>query len=318
MESRELGRSGIRVSIIGLGTWAMGGLQWSGADDNESIATIHAAIDRGVTLIDTAEVYGKGRSEEVVGRALRGRRDRVVLATKAAMWNAAPGKVREALEGSLRRLQTDAVDLYQIHWPHKTVPLEDTMAALDALVGEGKVRAVGVSNFDVAQMRRCLAPRRIESLQPPYNLFWRGIEGEILPFCRERDIALLAYSPLAQGLLTGKFSKDTRIPADDIRRHNVLFQGETYLRCLEAVSGLRDVGARYGRTPGQAAVNWLLRQPGVTSAILGARTPAQIEENLGAAGWDLSGKDAAEIDRLGRTVTDTLPAHETLWGPRWY
>ena len=318
MEYRELGRSGIRVSVVGLGTWVMGGLQWSGADDDESIATIHVAIDRGVTLIDTAEVYGKGRSEEVVGRALQGRRDRVVLATKPAMWNAAPEKIRQAIEGSLKRLRTDVVDLYQVHWPHKTVPFEDTMAALEKLVQEGKVRAVGLSNFDVAQMRRCLGVRRIDSLQPPYSLFWRGIEAEIVPFCREEGIGILAYSPLAQGLLTGKFSKDTEIPKDDIRRHNVLFQGDTYQRCQDSLDGLREVAARYGRTPGQAAVNWLVGQPGMTSAILGARNRSQLEENLGATGWDLTNEDAAEIDRLGRAVTDRLPPHETLWGPRWY
>ncbi len=318
MEYRPLGKSGIEVSTVSLGTWVMGGKQWSGADDAESVAAIHAALDLGVNLIDTAEVYGGGHSEEVVGRALRDRRDRAVVATKLSLWHAEPDQVRGALEGSLRRLQTDYVDLYQIHWPHDTVPFEDTMAVLAALKDEGKVRAIGVSNFDVEQLRRCMKAAQVDSLQPPYSLFWRYIEPEILPFCRENDVAVLAYSPLAQGLLTGKFTRDGKPPEGDIRAKNVLFQGSVFECCLEAVEELSAIAARYGKTPGQTAVNWLLRQPGMTSAILGARSAAQVRENVGAVGWELSEEDARTIDELGRRVMERLGRPETLWGPRWY
>jgi myo-inositol catabolism protein IolS len=315
LELRRLGRSDMWISSISLGCWVMGKEWWGDADDSESIAAIHAAIDQGINFIDTAPAYGAGHSEEVLGKALEGKRDKVYIATKVGWGDLDPQKLPGALEASLKRLRTDYVDLYQIHWPHETIPISDSMAVIKKLQDQGKVRYIGVSNFNVPQMQEALSVARIESLQPPYNLFWRHIEKDILPFCIENEIGVIAYSPLAQGLLTGKFTKDTKFPENDIRSHALLFQGDIFLTALEAVEEMKPIAQKYGKTLGQVALNWLLCQPGITSAIVGARRPSQVEENVGGQGWKLEDEDLKTLDQLSKRVMSKLDDDPRMW--RW-
>lgn len=315
MEYRRLGRSDMEISAISLGCWVMGKEWWGDADDAESISAIHAAIHLGVNFIDTAPAYGAGHSEEVVGKALEGRRDKVYIATKVGWGDLDPQKLPGALEASLRRLRTDYVDLYQIHWPHETIPTVDSMAVIKRLQEQGKVRYIGVSNFNVQQMKDALSVARIESLQPPYNLFWRHIEKEILPFCVENEIGVIAYSPLAQGLLTGKFTKDTKFSENDIRSHALLFQGDVFATAVDAVEVMKPIARKYGKTVGQLALNWLLSQKGVTSAIVGARRPSQVQENVGGQGWQMDTTDLEVVDKLGWLVMSKLDEDPRMW--RW-
>jgi len=314
VQYRELGTSGIHVSVIGLGGWAFGGGVWGDADDNESIAAIHAALDLGINLIDTAEIYGSGRSEEVIGRALQGHRDRAVLATKVSPQHLDPAGIRAALEGSLRRLRTDFVDLYQVHWPNRKFPISETMETLAALQKEGKLRAIGVSNFSLPQLEEALRYAPVQSLQPPYSLVWRMVERDLLPFCRAHHIGVLAYSPMAQGLLTGKFTLNNRPPEGDIRRKNRLFKNEdTYRAACQVAQKLEAYARRHGKTVAQVAVNWVISQPGITSALVGARRPAQVHENAGSADWRLSDDELEEIRRLGDSVMATLDSNPHMW-----
>jgi len=316
MEYRRLGKSDLEVSVVSFGCWQAGRSGWTDVDDDISIKAMGTAFDLGINLFDTAEVYGDGHSEEVLGKALKGIRDRVLIATKVFSNHLKAEDVRKALEGSLRRLKTDYVDLYQIHWPNDKVPLEETMGALVALQQEGKIRSIGVSNFNVAQMEEASRYGRIDSLQPPYSLFWRHIEKDILPYCAANQIGVIAYSPLAQGLLTGKFNRDNRPQKPDVRAHNVLFQGEVYEHCLEAVEEIRKIAQAHHQTVGNAAINWLLAQKGMTSAIIGARTPEQVKENVGASGWSLSEEEKSLMDRLGRRVMELVDeSNPVLW--RW-
>lgn len=319
MEYRRLGTTDLEISVVGLGCWAIGGGQWGGTDDDESIATIRQALDLGVNLLDTSEMYSNGHSDELIARALEGRkREEVVIATKVAPYNCEYDDVKKSLEGSLTRLQVDYVDLFQIHWPPKVCPIAEAMRAMTDLQEEGKLRHVGVSNFSVPQLEEALAAGRVESSQPPYSLFWRFAEDNHVPFCLDHGISVLAYSPMAQGLLTGKFSPQLELAEDDVRRHNVLFQGEVFQKALEAIDRIRPIAEEHGKTLAQTSVRWLLQQPAVTCALMGARHPGQVAENVGAADWELPQEDLDAIDQIGRTVTDALPRHDTLWGPLWY
>lgn len=313
MEYRKLGRSGLEVSEISLGCWVTGGDYWAGAEDDESIRAIQKAVDTGINFIDTAEIYGSGHSEEVLGRALQGRRQKVVLASKVWQSHLKAPDVRKACEGSLKRMKTDYLDLYYIHYPSNTgIPIAETLGALADLQKEGKIRAIGVSNFSVAQMEEALAIHRFDALQPCFSLFWRW-EEEAIAFCAKNNIAVAAYSPLAQGLLTGKFTRDWKFPEGDGRARAALFQQGVFEKCLDAVDELKPIAAKYGKTLGQTALNWTTAQPGLTSAIVGARTAAQAEENAGAAGWRLDAADIAAIEKIGRKVTDTLPEFELFF-----
>jgi aryl-alcohol dehydrogenase-like predicted oxidoreductase len=312
MEYRRLGRSDLQVSVISLGCWPFSGGMWGDVDDKESIATVHWCLDHGVNFLDTAEAYGDGRSEEVVGRALKGRRDKAIVATKVSHDYSKEG-VMKAAAGSLRRLQTDYIDLYQIHGPSPKVPFSETMEALLKLKEQGKIRCIGVSNFDMPQMKEALQSARFESLQPPYSLLWRHIEGDILPFCRGNEIGVIAYSPLVQGLLTGKFTKESKLPEGDVRNRCVLFKGEPFERSLEVVEALRKIAKAHGKTIGQAALNWLIAQPGVTSAIVGAKRPSQIEENAGAADWRLSEHELQQLRRLSEPVMALVKNEKWMW-----
>lgn len=316
MESRLLGNTGLNVSVIGLGTWVMGGWMWSGAEDRDSVAAIRRALELGVNLIDTAPIYGHGRSEEIVGRAIaeHGRREDVILATKVGLdWNAERTKVWRnssrprilgEIDDSLRRLRTDYIDVYQIHWPDPVAPFEESMQTLLELQRTGKIRFVGVSNFTPAQMRRCLAVGPVHVAQPPYNLFERGIEDDLLPFCREQGIGTLIYSPLCRGLLSGKYRGDEKFEPGDVRAFDPKFTGNQFRGYVACVDRLKEVAVRYGKNVGQVAIRWCLDQPGVTVALCGARRPDQVEANVGAAGWSLAERDRAEIARV---VAEMIP-----------
>lgn len=317
METRQLGSSDLQLTVIGLGCWLMGKSEWHAVDDAASVRAIHAALDAGINWLDTAEVYGKGHSEEIIGRVLAERgRDDLLIATKVWAGNLSRENVPAALEGSLRRLGTDYVDLYQIHRPNRNIPLSETMEALVKLQEQGKVRYLGVSNFSVAQMQEALQYGPIVSSQPAYSLFFRYIEKREVPFCLEHNIGIIPYSPLAQGLLTGKFSPDWRPPDDDNRRFNRLFMEPTYSVALEQVEKLRQIGDKYGKTPAQVALRWLLQQPGVTSVIAGAREASHVADNVGAAGWELAPEDLAALSAAGDRVMATLPEGEedfSMW-----
>lgn len=318
MQKRRLGRSDLEVTVLTMGCWQAGKSQWTDVTDENSVAALRAAADAGINFFDTAEGYGDGHSEEIVAQALEGRRDNVLIATKVSPHNLFADKIAESCDNSLRRLKTDRIDLYQIHWPAGSwggpqIPIEETMSALNKLKEQGKIRAIGVSNFNGEQIEEALQYGRIDSLQPPYSLLFRPFEANgTFATCIRHDIGIIAYSPLAQGLLTGKFNKDNR--PDDNRSGNALFNGDTYERALAAVEGLKPISAKYGKDTGQLSLQWLLAQPGVTSVIVGARTPEQVQGNVGAAGFEIALDDLREIDRLGRTVSDSLPVEQTnMW-----
>ena len=317
METRTLGTSGIQISPILMGTWQAGKRMWVGIEDADTIKAIRAAVEAGITTIDTAEVYGEGHSERIVGEALQDVRDRVVYATKVFANHLQYDQVIAACEQSLKNLRTDYVDLYQIHWPtgafgNALVPIEETMSALSELKKQGKIRAIGVSNFSREQLEEAAQYGRIDSVQPPYSLFWRKIEKDLMPYCVKHQISILAYSSLAQGLLTGKFGPEHQFDSADNRAKNQLFQGETYQRAQQALAQLRPLAERHQTTLGNLALAWLLAQP-QANAIVGARNAEQTIQNAKAADIQLSSEELAEIDRIGRTVTDHLDDNPIMW-----
>ncbi|KJH69411.1 aldo/keto reductase [Aliterella atlantica] len=317
MEKRRLGRSDLQITPILMGTWQAGKKNWVGISDEESINAIRAAFDAGITTIDTAEVYGGGHSEQIVAQALSDVRDRAIYATKVFANHLKSEQVIAACERSLQNLQTDYIDLYQIHWPSGTfnsdiVPIEETMSALNNLKEQGKIRAIGVSNFSRTQLAEASQYGRIDSLQPPYSLFWRQVENDAMPYCIENEISIIAYSPLAQGLLTGKFTGGHKFSPDDNRAKNKLFQGENYQRAQQALDKLRPIADRHHTTLGNLAIAWLIAQP-QANAIVGARNAEQATANAQAADIKLSADELAEIDAIGRTVTDHLDDNPVMW-----
>lgn len=307
MEKRRLGQSGVEVSVFGLGTWPMGGAWWGGTDDTESERTIHRALELGVTLFDTAEGYGDGHAEEVLGRALAGRRDQAVIADKVAPDHFQPEQIEAAFEASCRRLQTDHIDIYYLHWPNIDVPIGAAMGTLEKLRTAGRIRAIGVSNFTADEMRAAGEHGRIDVLQPPYNLFWRFIESDQIPYCQEHDIGIMTYSSLAQGLLTGTMKAKTTFTEGDNRPSTVLFQPDIYQRCLEGAEELKPIANRAGVTLSQLALSWLVGRPGVSTALVGARTVAEIEENVEGLPWDVSADDLEAANQAGAAVFASLP-----------
>ena len=317
MEFARIPGTSLEVSRVALGTWAIGGWMWGGSEEKESIETIRAALDRGITLIDTAPVYGFGRSEEIVGSALAapGLRAQAVIATKAGLeWqdgkvfrNASRRRILQEVEDSLRRLRTDYIDIYQVHWPDPLVPMEETAAAMTELYRQGKIRAIGVSNFSLAQMEafRRVAPLHV--LQSPYNLFERGIEDEILPYCRRNNIAVLGYGALCRGLLAGRMQRYTTFGGDDLRKNDPKFQQPRFAQYLDAVQRLDLLAQyRYGKRVIHLAVRWMLDQ-GVTVALWGARRPVQLAPAAEVAGWSIEDEVKAEIDRVLRErITDPV------------
>jgi aryl-alcohol dehydrogenase-like predicted oxidoreductase len=307
----------LRVSRVGLGTWAIGGWMWGGTDEEESVRTIHAAVERGIKLIDTAPAYGFGRSEEIVGRAVADHnlRSRVVIATKTGLeWkdgkvfrNASRDRILREIDDSLGRLRTDYIDIYQVHWPDPLVSIEETAEAMQTLFDQGKIRAIGVSNFSVAQIERFRRVAKLNVVQPPYNLFEREIEGELLPYCWRSGLETLTYGALCRGLLSGKLREDAQFEGDDLRLTDPKFQSPRYSQYLTAVSRLDQFARqRYGKRVIHLAVRWLLDQ-GATAALWGARHPSQLQPIDEVFGWSLDTDAKTEIERILReSITDPV------------
>ncbi len=303
------------VSRVALGTWAMGGLMWGGTDESQSIATIHTALEQGINLIDTAPVYGFGVSEEIVGKALGGIRSSAIVATKVGLeWrdgkifrNATRNRIMNEIHESLRRLRTDYIDIYQVHWPDPLVPMEETAGAMHELYQQGTIRAIGVSNFSVAQLKAFRQVAPVHVLQAPYNLFEREIERDLLPYCQANDIASFGYGALCRGLLSGRMRADSTFGADDLRHIDPKFQPPRFAQYLNAVGQLDQLAQRqYQRRVIQLAVRWMLDQ-GISVALWGGRHPDQLLAALGVQGWLLDAPTRSKIDRiLSTTVTDPV------------
>ncbi|WP_415442145.1 aldo/keto reductase [Acetobacter okinawensis] len=302
------------VSRVALGTWAMGGSMWGGADDENAAKTIDTALDVGINLIDTAPVYGFGHSEEILGKALQGRRDRVVLATKVGLnWqngqvfrDSRKARVEEELDASLKRLHTDHIDLYQVHWPDPKTPFEETARALEKSVQSGKVHALGLSNFSPEQMDEFRKFAPVASIQPPYNVFEREIEKDILPYAVRNNLAVLAYGPLCRGLLSGKMTAEHVFTGDDLRKVDPKFLQPRFNQYLNAVQGLATIAEQHGKSLLALAIRWVLDR-GPTIALWGARKPEQITAVQDAFGWALSADDMAAIDAVvAQNVTDPV------------
>lgn len=324
--TRQLGNSDMRLTAIGFGAWAIGGggwqFGWGSQDDNESIDAIRRALDLGINWIDTAAVYGLGHSEEIVARALEGRTTKPFVFTKCSMvWHKKflskestisrslnADSLRRELEASLRRLQVETIDLYQIHWPDPEQEIEQGWETLVKFQQEGKVRYIGLSNFSVAQMERVARIAPITSLQPPYSILNRAVEQEVLPYCERHNIGVINYSPMVSGLLTGAMTAEriAQFPADDWRRNNARFKEPQLSRNLQLVELLREIGQPHGRSPGEVAIAWTLRNPAVTAAIVGGRSAKQVEGIIGAATFRL---ESAEIARIEEFLTaNPVPA----------
>lgn len=317
MQTVKFGKTGMEITPIGFGAWAIGGGGWAAAwgpqDDDEAVGAIRRAVELGVNWVDTAAVYGLGHSEELVAQALKSvpESERPYVFTKCSLvWDGGgdisnvleKDSVKRECEESLRRLQTDVIDLYQIHWPRPDEYIEEGWEAMAELKDEGKVRHIGVSNFDVSQMERIAEIAPVETLQPPYNMLNRGVEEEILPYCGENDIGVIVYSPMRSGLLTGKMTPErvANLPSDDWRRNAQDFQEPRLSRNLELVELLEEIGADHGLSPGEVAIAWTLRQPAVTAAIVGGRRPDQVDGIIGAAELRLS---EDELDRIESFLT---------------
>jgi len=317
MKLLSLGTSDIKISPIIMGTWQTGKEMWVGIDDNESISAIKAAYDAGITTFDTAEVYGNGHSEKIVGKVLHNMRGEVVIATKVFSNHLEYKQVINSCHKSLKNLNTDYIDLYQIHWPpgsfgSKHVPLEETMRAMADLKAQGKILAIGVSNFSLSQLKEAVTYGNIESFQPPYSLFWRKIETDILPYCLENNITILAYSSMAQGFLTGKFGPNHKFAKGDHRFKNKLFQPEHYKRVQKALDKLRPIADGKNITLGQLALSWVISHPKI-SAIGGARNAEQAIQNANAAYVRLSDEELGVISEIGKIVTDHLDDDPIMW-----
>lgn len=310
MEFTTIAGTRLRSSRIGLGTWAIGGSSWGGTDEAEAIRAIHAALERGINLIDTAPVYGFGRAEEIVGKALAlsRQRDQVIVATKVGLeWNereqisrnSSPQRIRTEIVASLRRLRTEVIDLYQVHWPDPKTPIEETAQTLIELRHEGKIRAIGVSNYTTHQLDAFRRVAPLHTVQPPYNLFERDIEEDVLPYCRQHDLTTVAYGALCRGLLSGRMNSESEFSAGDIRRIDPKFQPPHYPRYLRAVERLDQLAReRYGKRVIHLVVRWLLDQPGLSIALWGARRSDQLDAVNGVLGWTIDEEASRAIDAI--------------------
>ncbi len=312
MQKRRLGNTDLELTTVGLGTWAMGGpwqYGWGPQDDDEAVAAIRAALEIGINWIDTAPAYGLGHSEELIREALKQKSERPIIATKCGLlWNEKKEKVsclkresiRQECHASLKRLGIEIIDLYQVHWPEPDEDLEQAWEEMTRLCEEGKVRYLGASNFSVEQIKRVQKIHPVASLQPPYSMLHRQVEDELLGYCAQNDSGIVAYSPMARGLLTGKFNaaRLSSLAPDDHRRRSPDFQEPQFSATVKLVDGLRKIAERNGRTCAQLAISWVLRRPEVTAAIVGARRPDQIIETAPAADWKLSKKDIDKIEKL--------------------
>jgi aryl-alcohol dehydrogenase-like predicted oxidoreductase len=314
LRTSQLGATGLEITRVGFGAWAIGGggweFGWGPQHDDESIAAIHRALELGINWVDTAAAYGFGRSERVVGQALASLSERPYVFTKCSLLDDGTGRVRHSLkrdsvlreaEASLRRLGTDAIDLYQIHWPDPAPDIEEGWSALAELKEQGLVRHIGVSNFDAAQVRRIQSIAPVETLQPSYSLVDRAAEEEVLPFAEQQGIGVIAYSPMGSGLLTGAMTREriARLPADDWRASDPRFTEPQLSRHLALAARLQAVAERHGVTPGAVAVAWVLRNPAVDGAITGFRRPEQVDPIVAAAGLELTNEDLSQIEASG-------------------
>jgi aryl-alcohol dehydrogenase-like predicted oxidoreductase len=314
---RQLGTTDIRMSPIVMGMWQAGKEMWAGIDDTETRRAVRAAFDAGINAFDTAEMYGKGHSERMLAAATADIRAKVIYMTKVFSNHLQYDQVIAACNRSLKNLKTDYIDLYQVHWPSgswgsRKVPVEETMRALNDLKAQGKIRAIGVSNFSRAELEEAARFGRIESLQPPYSLLWRQVEKDALPYCTANGLTVLAYSSMAQGILAGRFGAELRFADGDHRKGHRLFQPDIYDRVLKAVEGLKPIAQRNGITLAQLALAWVIARPGVC-AIAGARNAAQAAENAGAMKTTLSASDLAEMETISRTVTERLDDNPVQW-----
>jgi len=313
MQTRQLGKTDLFITPLGFGSWAVGGggwqFGWGAQDDRESIAAIDRALDHGINWIDTAAVYGLGHSEEIVAKAIKGRSKRPYVFTKCSMvWDEKghishslkPESIRREVEDSLRRLQVDVIDLYQIHWPDPDTDIEEGWTTLSDLKREGKVRYLGVSNFNVAQLERAMKIERVDSLQPPYSLIHPNVEDEILPFCKKNNIGVIVYSPMMSGQLTGRMTREriNNFPEDDWRKHNPEFQEPRLWRNLWLAELLKSVGRRHSLSAGEIAIAWTLRLSAVTGAIVGGRNPNQVDGIVGASDFRLNEDEIDGIERF--------------------
>jgi methylglyoxal reductase len=311
---RQIGASGVMASAAGLGTWAIGGWMWGGTDEAESIAAIHAAIDAGITLIDTAPAYGMGRSEEIVGKAIAGRRNEVVLATKCGLvWHTdkgrhffdqagtpvhrylGPDSIAHEVDQSLKRLRTDTIDLYITHWQDPTTPIAETMGALEDLRKAGKIRAIGASNVSATDLEAYLAAGGLDAIQEQYSMVHRDIEAELVPLCLAHGVSILSYSSLALGLLTGKIGPDRQFSGDDLRKADPRFSVENRRRAAAFAEELAPMAKTHGAGLAELVIAWTLSQPGITFALCGARNPSQSRENAGAGALVLGDREIATI-----------------------
>jgi aryl-alcohol dehydrogenase-like predicted oxidoreductase len=315
MQTRQLGKTDLFITPLGFGSWAVGGggwqFGWGSQDDRESIAAINRALDKGINWIDTAAVYGLGHSEEIVAQAVKGRAERPYIFTKCSMVWDQEGKIghslkrdsiRREVEDSLRRLQIETIDLYQIHWPDPIADIEEGWSTLSDLKREGKVRYIGVSNFNVEQLQRAMDIAPVDSLQPPYSLIHPQVDDEVLPFCEKNGIGVIVYSPMMSGLLSGRMTRERigNFPEDDWRKHNSEFQEPRLYRNLWLAELLKNIGRHDGLSAGEIAIAWTLRLSAVTGAIVGGRNPEQVDGIVGAADFRLSEDEIDGIDRFAR------------------
>ncbi|MFP4053664.1 MAG: aldo/keto reductase [Phycisphaerae bacterium] len=321
MERRKLGTSDVDVTVVTLGAWAIGGWMWGGQEKQDALDAIDTSLEMGVDTIDTAAVYGFGRSEELVGEAIAGKRDQVRILTKFGLrWdrpgegekafetedldgnpitlyrNSKPDSVMEECENSLRRLGVDVIDLYQVHWPDATTPIEETFQAVAKLMEQGKIRAAGVSNYTAEQIEKARSVCPIASVQPPYSMVNRDIEDELVPYCRKNDVGIICYSPLQRGLLTGKITTDYEFDAGDHRANSKLFQPEVVKKVNGFLEDIKPIADRHDATLAQLVINWTIRQPGITAALVGARNTRQARENAQAASFTLGDEELKEIN----------------------
>jgi aryl-alcohol dehydrogenase-like predicted oxidoreductase len=315
MQTRQLGTTELSITPLGFGSWAVGGggwqFGWGSQDDRKSIAAINRALDLGINWIDTAAVYGLGHSEEIVAKALKGRTERPYIFTKCSMiWDGQGSishslkreSIRREVEDSLRRLKVEVIDLYQIHWPNPDIDIEEGWSTLSELKREGKVRYIGASNFNVEQLQRAMKIDRVDSLQPPYSLIHPEVEDEILPFCEKNGIGVIVYSPMMSGLLSGRMTQEriSKFPEDDWRKNNPEFQEPRLYRNLWLAELLKNIGRHHGLSAGEIAIAWTLRLPAVIGAIVGGRSPEQVNGIVGAANFRLSEDEIDGIDRFAR------------------
>jgi len=292
----------ITLSRLGFGCWQLGGHGWGRLSETEMVRTAHRAIDRGINLFDTAPIYGLGHSEELLGRILSTKRKEIVLATKVGLvWekseifqkftDTSPANINREIDASLKRLNTDYIDIYQIHWHDPSIPIAEPMYALEKLKLAGKIRHIGCCNFSLSLLKEALQHGRIATVQVPYNLVDKEIEDDLLVFCRQNGLAIIAYRPLARGLLSGKYNESTKFGNDDTRSQERYFQGEEFRKNLQVVERIKAIADRINRTPAQVAIRWALENPYVTTALFGVKTVAQLEENLAAMDFELSGDE---------------------------